>query len=163
MNAVSAPASGPGAISVLVVDDDDTTRGVLTSVLHSFGFGSVLEASDGESAADTLRNMRVDLVVCDIKMDGMNGLALLRLVRSGTDPGMRHTRNVPIIMLTSYGDERVITACQAAGANAYIVKPLRPLRLVQRIAAVCRVDIPKLTELASNPSAIVMVGGQSVS
>ncbi|NYZ16801.1 response regulator [Azospirillum sp. RWY-5-1] len=163
MNAVSALATGPGAISVLVVDDDDTTRGILTSVLTGFGFGSVLEACDGEAAADTLRNMRVDLVICDVKMDGMNGLALVRLVRSGADAGMRHTRNVPIIMLTSYGDERVIAACHAAGANAYIVKPLRPLRLIQRIAAVCRVEIPKLTELASKPSAIAMVGGQFVS
>lgn len=163
MNAASAPATGPGTMSVLVVDDDDTTRGILTSVLTGFGFGSVLGACCGESAADILRNMPVDLVICDIRMDGMNGLALVRLIRSGADAGMRHTRNVPIIMLTSCNDERVIAACQAAGANAYIVKPLRPLRLIRRIAAVCHVEIPKLTELASKPSAIVMVGGQAVS
>ncbi len=102
---------------VLVVDDGATTREMLRTALESAGY-EVLTAADGRQALDLLqREGTVDLVITDVQMPGMDGIALTRALR-------RHPawRSIPIIILTIQSDPEDIRRGLEAGASAYLTK-----------------------------------------
>jgi CheY-like chemotaxis protein len=101
---------------ILVVDDSITTRTLERSILEAAGY-RVLVATDGEEAVDIMRiEDGIALVVTDLEMPRMNGLELCKHIRNG-----RH-KHLPIIMVTSVGNETEMRKGLAAGADAYIVK-----------------------------------------
>ena len=81
---------------VLVVDDDATVREVVLSYLRAEGY-DVSEAADGETALSMVGHERPDLVVLDVMLPGVDGLEVIRRIRSGGD--------LPVIMLTALGSE----------------------------------------------------------
>ena len=114
---------------VLVVDDDPTVREVVVSYLRAAGH-EVLEAADGESVTNLVRELPPDLVVLDLMLPGIDGLEVCRRLRATSD--------VPVIMLTALGSEtdRVIGLEQ--GADDYVTKPFSPRELVLRVESVLR-------------------------
>ncbi len=102
----------------LVVDDSGTIRAILQDILRNFGF-EVHQADDGASALEWLKtNGPADFTCLDWNMPNMNGIQVVRYVRS--NPAYK---NMPILMCTSEVElERVIEALQE-GANEYIMKP----------------------------------------
>ena len=103
---------------VLVVDDDPSLRFTLEAVLGDAGF--VVEACDGGPAALTAFEARgADLVLTDLAMPDMDGMAVLARMRV-IDP------SVPVMMLTAHGSERVAVAAIKAGAFDYLPKPFDP-------------------------------------
>ena len=114
---------------VLVVDDDPTVREVVVSYLRAAGH-EVLEAADGESVTNLVREQPPDLVVLDLMLPGIDGLEVCRRLRATSD--------VPVIMLTALGSEtdRVIGLEQ--GADDYVTKPFSPRELVLRVESVLR-------------------------
>ena len=115
--------------SVLVVDDDAHIREVARFALSRAGHAVEL-AHDGEVAYDRLARGGIDLVVLDVLMPELDGFALCRRLRvSG---------RVPIVFLSSRGEEADRVLGLDLGADDYLAKPFSPRELVARVAAVLR-------------------------
>jgi two-component system chemotaxis sensor kinase CheA len=110
-----APAP-PRASRILVVDDAITVREMMRAILQDAGF-EVDTAMDGAEALDRLREGAYDLVLSDIQMPRMDGLALARAVRSDTT-----LEGLPLVFLTTLEEEEARREGLDAGADAYLVK-----------------------------------------
>ena len=115
--------------SVLVVDDDAHIREVARFALARAGHAVEL-ANDGEVAHDRLARGGIDLVVLDVLMPELDGLSLCRRLRV--------TSRVPIVFLSSRGEETDRVLGLDLGADDYLAKPFSPRELVARVAAVLR-------------------------
>ncbi len=105
-------------MKVLVVDDFSTMRRIVKNLLKQLGYVNIDEAEDGAQAYEKLKGGNFGFVVSDWNMPNMDGLELVKAVRS--DPELKE---LPILMVTAEAEkEKVITAIQA-GVNNYIVKP----------------------------------------
>jgi DNA-binding response OmpR family regulator len=118
-----------GTTTVLVVDDEPTVREVVASYLRRDGH-DVLEAADGAAAMELFATDPPDLIVLDMMLPGVNGLDILRRVRSASD--------VPVIMLTARAEESDRVAGLELGADDYVVKPFSPRELAARVNGVLR-------------------------
>lgn len=110
--------------TILVVDDYAVTQRMLTYQLIKQGH-QVVTANNGYEALDSLSDLEVDLMIVDLAMPEMDGLTVLRQLRSS----QRH-RSLPIIMLTASGKEQDRIQSLKAGANAFLTKPFNVWQLV---------------------------------
>jgi two-component system chemotaxis response regulator CheY len=117
---------------ILVVDDFATTRRIIKGTLKQLGLTNVTEADDGTTALEELRKEKVDLILCDCNMPNMNGLELLKAVRS--DEKLKDT---PFIMLPSEEKREEVIEMVKSGVNDYIIKPFTPDTLKNRIEKAC--------------------------
>ncbi len=117
---------------ILVVEDEETVLETLAYNLEQEGY-KVLTASDGEEALRLIRAKKPDLVVLDIMLPRLDGLAVCRLVRK--DPDVAHT---PIIMLTARGTQGDKMVGLDSGADDYITKPFGLGEFLARVRAVLR-------------------------
>lgn len=113
---------------LLVVDDSAAIRGVITFVLRGKGFDCV-EAADGSEALDVLASKKVDAIISDLWMPGMNGLDFLKRVRAGTTE-----RFVPFLVLTTDSDPAMHRELVEEGATCVINKPVKPEKLVSSVS-----------------------------
>ena len=120
------------AAHVLVVEDDEATRGALRALLDDAGY-LCDEASDGERAVAAMRDARFDLVLLDLGLPGMSGADVHRELRR--DP---RTRFMPIVFLTAHSDRQVKLAELEAGAEDFITKPYDADELLARVGAAVR-------------------------
>jgi two-component system response regulator AtoC len=102
---------------ILVVDDDESIRGLLQSFLEAEGFRTV-EAKAGQEVIPTINKTRPDLVLMDIRMPGMTGLEVLEQLKK------QHI-DVPVLMMTGYGSSNVAIEAIQRGAYDYVTKPLQ--------------------------------------
>jgi DNA-binding response OmpR family regulator len=140
----------------LVVEDDADIVELVTHYLEREGF-SIESVGDGRSALERLRNTAYDLLILDVQLPGLDGLALCAEARRD-----KRTRAVPIVMLTARGDEADRVVGLEMGADDYVVKPFSPKELVARVRALFRRlertdeddDLPLLTrgDLEIDPS-----------
>lgn len=126
------PATATKQFSLLVVEDERDLLEVVRFNLSREGY-SVRTAENGEDAIRMVRQERPDLIVLDLMLPTIDGLAVCRAIRS-TD----HTRDIPIVMLTARGEEADIVRGLEAGADDYVTKPFSPKVLIARIQAVLR-------------------------
>lgn len=112
------------ALRVLVVDDDRAILEVVEAILKASGIGGVVKAVSALSAINILadKQKRFDCIVCDYGMDMMDGLALLKGIRSGKHPFIK--RDQCFIMLTAHGQEAVVRAALELDVNGYVRKPV---------------------------------------
>ena len=115
--------------TVLVVDDEPIVRDVVVRYLEQEGYRT-LQAGDGETARGLLEQELPSLVVLDLMLPGMDGLALCRWIRGRSE--------VPVIMVTALGEEADRLIGLDVGADDYLTKPFSPRELVARIKAVLR-------------------------
>lgn len=123
-----AEAAIPAGIRVLLVDDVVGNVTITSTYLTYAGF-EVMTADSAQRALDILRDTTVDVLVCDVRMPDMDGLALTRFIRSSA----RHA-DLPIIALTASGRQQDRRSCLAAGMNEYLLKPLPLSQLAKTIA-----------------------------
>jgi two-component system phosphate regulon response regulator OmpR len=116
---------------ILIVDDDERLRGLLSSFLVKQGFRVTTSASAAQ-ARDQLRFMDFDLMVLDVMMPGETGLALTEDLRGDRAP------STPILLLTARGAPEDVVAGFEAGADDYLGKPFDPKVLLVRIRALLR-------------------------
>ncbi|RDV03500.1 response regulator [Undibacter mobilis] len=121
----------PGAIKVLVVDDQNSVRQMTRMALEEIGFRHIHEAENGVQAMETAAVQPLDLIISDYNMPEMDGLGLLRAVR-----GHPVARKVPFIMLTGRGDRELVVKAAQAGVNNYLVKPFTSAILRDKIEQV---------------------------
>jgi two-component system chemotaxis response regulator CheY len=116
---------------ILVVDDSATIRKMVRTSLHGVASGAdLIEASTGLEAIEQLALGPVDLIVLDLNMPDMHGIDVMRFVRSNE----RYT-GVPIIVLTTRGDEASRATALEAGATTYVTKPFAPQMLADTAQA----------------------------
>jgi two-component system chemotaxis response regulator CheY len=114
--------------TILIVDDSASLRQVVKIALTNARY-EVVEAVDGKDALAKLAGRRVDLIISDVNMPNMDGIALVKAVKQ--NPQQRFT---PIIMLTTEGAEEKKREGQAAGAKAWVVKPFQPDQLLMAVS-----------------------------
>ena len=123
---VSAPTEAPGrAAHILVVDDNATNRMVAQSLVEMFDCTSET-AEDGEEAVEAARSGRFDLILMDIRMPRMDGIAATRAIRALSGPAGA----VPIIALTANADPEDAAGYLVAGMNGVVEKPMKPEQLL---------------------------------
>ena len=116
------------AIRFLVVDDFSTMRRMVKVVLHELGYDNVTEAEDGSTALPILKQGGIDFLVTDWNMPGMQGLDLLKAVRS--DPKLAR---LPVLLVTAEAKREQIVEAAQAGVSGYVVKPFTAQTLKAKI------------------------------
>jgi two-component system chemotaxis response regulator CheY len=119
---------------VLVVDDQKSMRGLVRFALLQMGMETVDGAESGEEAIKKLTQVRYDLVITDLHMGGISGLGLLKAIRQ--HPVLRGT---PVIMATSETSSDTVRQAKTAGVDAFILTPVEPNALQQRVKMVLKV------------------------
>jgi two-component system chemotaxis response regulator CheY len=112
---------------ILVVDDDPTSRRLMSHILKREGY-DVSTAADGQEALDLLADDPPDLIVTDQIMPGMDGVELLRAVRQLPVYG-----DIPVIVVTANSDVRDQPEAEAAGATAFLTKPVGSVELLATV------------------------------
>jgi two-component system chemotaxis response regulator CheY len=118
------------AKTILAVDDSSSLRQMVAFSLKAAGY-QVIEAVDGQDGLDKAKQQAVDLVLTDQNMPRMDGLALIKTLR--TLPTYAKT---PILMLTTESSDEMKSKGRAAGANGWLVKPFDPQRLIEVVKKV---------------------------
>lgn len=124
----------PSEPHILVVDDDDRIRTLLSRFLRERGF-RVSSAPNADKALSMLRSLTFDLLILDVMMPGMDGFELTRAVREAHD--------CPILLLTARGEPEDRIKGLSLGADDYLAKPFEPEELILRVQAILRRMIPK--------------------
>ena len=112
------------AKTILFVEDSASVKQLLSSTLIREGYDVIL-ASDGQDAMDKLNGSKIHLIISDVNMSTMDGLAFVK--QANQLPAYKFT---PIIMLTTETQEDKVNEGKAAGVKAWIVKPFQPAQLL---------------------------------
>jgi two-component system, chemotaxis family, chemotaxis protein CheY len=115
---------------VLVVDDSKVMRDMVTACLRPNGELRITQASSGLDAIEQLSVKHFDLVVLDLNMPDIGGIEVVEFVRS-----QDKLRALPIIIVTTRGDDSSRTAALAAGASRYLTKPFTPEAILGEVGA----------------------------
>lgn len=147
---------------ILVIDDEYQITRVLKRSLGAHRY-DVRTAADGESGLDLFRDFHPDLVITDLSMPEMNGIEVCRAIRKSSE--------IPIIVLSVRGEERVKVEALDAGADDYITKPFGMNELLARVRASLRRSPEESTAsevlevgdfVLDNTRRMVIVGGTEV-
>jgi two-component system chemotaxis response regulator CheY len=115
---------------ILAVDDSTSIRQMVAFTLKSAGY-SVIEAVDGQDGLDKIKAQNVDLVLTDQNMPKMDGLTMIKTLRSQS----QYTAT-PILMLTTESSDEMKAQGKSAGATGWIVKPFDPHKLLEVVKKV---------------------------
>jgi CheY-like chemotaxis protein len=127
-----SPVDEPSGYKVLLVDDEDQFRRVVTDLLSREGF-EIIEARDGAEALEKVDRYAPDLIVLDLNLPGLDGYGVLTGLR--TRP---ITAEIPVVILTALGDEDNEVRVFQAGADDFLAKPIRARALAARLRAIMR-------------------------
>ena len=151
------PSPDLRGMSVLVVDDNDSSREILQGLLESMSF-DVSVASSGEEGIAALEKAESDnpfkLVMMDWKMPGMDGIVATNKIRNSKSK----FRDVPIIMITAYGREEVMRMSEKAGLDGFLIKPVSQSMLFDTIMQV----FGKEVERDHSPKANIGAGDEAL-
>lgn len=110
---------------LIIADDESIIRMDLREMLTSLGYLVVGEAGDGVSAINLARELKPDLVIMDIKMPDLDGIAAAKI--------LTEERIAPVLLLTAFSQQELVDGAKDAGVVGYIVKPFRESELVPAI------------------------------
>jgi len=115
--------------TLLVVDDEEHIRKLITRILDNTGY-KVVTAANGKEALERLGDSGIDLILLDIRMPDMDGFQTLELVRK--------RYSIPVIMVSGMGEVTSVSSALSIGADDYIKKPFQARELIARIEAKLR-------------------------
>jgi len=119
------------AKTIMIVDDSASMRRVVGIALKGAGY-SVIEGCDGKDALSKLTGQKVHMIISDVNMPVMDGIAFLKAVKQ-----MPTYKFTPVIMLTTESADEKKREGQAAGARAWVVKPFQPEQLIGAVQRLC--------------------------
>lgn len=120
-------------LRILVADNERLIQKLVCNVLVSLGFTNVFVVNSGRQAIDMIAEKPFDLIITDWRMDNLDGIDVIRFVRSSPYSPMPH---IPIIMLTGNTEGRYVREAINAGVNCYLIKPFSAVQLMKRIRLV---------------------------
>ncbi|MDD2897654.1 MAG: response regulator [Desulfuromonadaceae bacterium] len=115
---------------IMTVDDSRSVRLMVALTLKQAGH-QVVEAASGEEALERLKAEKIDLIVCDINMPGMDGNQLVQRVK-----GIQEYSSIPIIMLTTENAQGKLAEAKKAGAFGWMNKPFKAEQLIAAVKTV---------------------------
>src|SRR4026209_1111066 len=119
--------------NILVADDSPTTRRMVVTPLGQLRTVKSTQSGRGRKAIERLAIEPVDLMVLDLNMPDMHGMEVIDFMRSH-----QAYRNIPIVVLTTKGEESSRTEALAAGANRYLTKPFDPRQLADVVGSLLK-------------------------
>ena len=117
-------------VTVLIVEDEVTTRAGIRSQLRQIGIPTVVEASDGQAGLVEIARTRPTLVLCDVHMKPMDGRDFLKKVRTVK---VEWVRNIPVVFLTADTNSETVAFAKLFQVNGYLAKPVQLADLKSRI------------------------------
>lgn len=127
---------GKTVARILVIDDEESVRSLIRELLESEGY-EVIEAASGVEGVQKTFSDAPELVLCDIRMPDLDGIAYLERVRSNLPAS-----SLPIIVVSAFGDYEHIERAFLAGATDYIMKPFRNVELKARVRMALKKTVP---------------------
>jgi response regulator NasT len=115
-------AEGATRWRIVIADDESLIRLDLREMLTHLGYDVIGEAGDGRSAIDLARRLRPDLLIMDIKMPDVDGIAAAE--------ELTRERIAPVVLVTAYSDQGLVDRAREAGVVGYVVKPFREAELM---------------------------------
>lgn len=119
--------------TLLVVDDEPDNFDVIEAMLSNQGY-TLYYAANGQAALDCLNTVRPDLILLDVMMPGLDGMAVCRQIKA-----LPQGLGVPIIMVTALDSKRDLSRCLEAGADDFVSKPINRVELVARVHSMLRI------------------------
>ena len=114
---------------ILVVDDEFTSRRVLGQIIRSTSKHDVIEAQDGSEALQIMIKSKPDLVFLDMMMPFMNGIEVLKTMKSNAA-----LSPIPVVACTAVDDDSIVKKIIAFGVNDYLIKPIKREQVVNKIS-----------------------------
>jgi DNA-binding NarL/FixJ family response regulator len=130
-------------VRIALADDQALVREGLKALLRGFGVDVVVEAADGAPLLELLGATKVDVIVADVRMPGLSGIAMLRALRARGDA-------TPAILLTTFDDSTLMLEAAQAGANGFLLKDAAPEDLHEAIQKAARGE-SLLQPIATDP------------
>jgi CheY-like chemotaxis protein len=127
---VKPEKQGMAQLRAFIVDDNENMRSLLRKLLTAIDMRMLFEYSDGQAALADLPLVHPDLILTDLSMAPMDGVAFAQAVRRNPDP---HVSVLPIIMVTGHTERRRVEAARDAGINELLAKPVTAANLLHRI------------------------------
>ena len=118
-------------LRIALADDQALVREGIKALLRDFGIEVVLEASDGQPILHRPADLALDVIVSDVRMPGLDGVALTRALRERGD-------STPVVLLTTFHDSELVLAAVQAGAQAFLLKDASPEDLRDAIRSAAR-------------------------
>jgi PleD family two-component response regulator len=120
-------------IRILIVDDHETMRTLLMTILYAIGVKEIREARDGAAAFEVLNEFPADIIFLDWVMAPLDGIEFLRILRSSVDSPNRF---LPVIMVTGHTESDRIAIARDAGVTDFLSKPISIKKLADRIVRI---------------------------
>uniref|UniRef100_B0SW44 Response regulator receiver protein n=1 Tax=Caulobacter sp. (strain K31) TaxID=366602 RepID=B0SW44_CAUSK len=117
-------------LKILLVDDNQHMRMLLTEILRALGARHVFEAMDGAEALQVLRETQMDLIMTDLTMSPLDGIDFVNLLRNSPDSPAPFA---PVIMITGHSTMRRVAEARDAGVNEFLAKPVTARGVIHRI------------------------------
>lgn len=124
-------------LQILVVDDNQHMRLLLSEILRALGVRRIFEASDGAEGLQMLRTHPVDIILTDLAMQPLDGIAFVRLLRQSNGP----CQMTPVIMISGHSTMARVNEARNAGVDEFLAKPLTARGVLDRVALV--IDHPR--------------------
>ncbi len=121
------------SINILVVDDMEVMRSMVSSCLREIGVNHIEMAPNGDAAWKILNAASIDLIICDWDMPGLSGLELLNHIR-----GSDRCNHIPFLMLTATTEKEKVESAIKAGVSDYLSKPFQSQELEYRVIKLLR-------------------------
>lgn len=118
-------------VRIMVAEDDKIMIKLLHSVLSNLGFRKIIVVADGQEAIKKIKEIPIDILICDWHMKPVDGMALTNYIRHDEESP---NRRLPIIMLTGKADRRHVEQARDQGITEFIVKPFDVRELCDKIA-----------------------------
>ncbi len=130
-NAPGAQAISSRPARILVTDDSDETRLMVTKIIQKMSKWETLEARDGEEALKIIQTDKPDLLVLDIMMPNMDGYEVLQEIKSNPE-----LENIPVLIFSALKTQKSEQKVYELGADGFIVKPIEPKRMIEQMGRV---------------------------
>jgi len=125
-------------LKILLVDDNQHMRLLLTEMLRAIGVRNIFEAIDGAEALQMMRRVPIDIVITDLKMGLLGGIEFVKLLRRSPDSPNPFA---PVLMVTGHSTMRRVQDARDAGVNEFLTKPVTGRGLVHRLTQL--IDQPR--------------------
>lgn len=120
-------------LRILLVDDNQHMKQLLTEILRAIGVRQVHAAADGSEALDSLRNLDIDIVFTDLSMQPMDGIDFVRLLRNSPDSPNPFA---PVVMITGHSTRQRVEEARDVGVTEFLAKPITARSVLDRIQRV---------------------------